>query len=174
MEERKACARISLRTSNGCEVASTSAANKAGASWNVTSLGIKVRAFQRDDAEPDEGKINLVRKLRLLFQQSLLKPRCNWDGICIQVAAGLNVTLGDYATAFFHGLELYGVRRFQPFVSRSAEASFDESWLVQIVRQLQAGNIENAYYLIATRVRPAGRRRLLLLAQGLAAGLTRT
>lgn len=172
MNKQKFCAPMFLRTSNGCEAAGLIATGEASASGNVTRLPITTRALERDDCEPDQGKINLVRKLRLLFQQSLLKPRCNWDAACTLIAADPKAKLEDYATAFFHGLEIHAVHRFRPFVTWSVRTSFDELWLVQIVGQVQAGNIENAHYLIATRVRHQGRRRLLFLAEGLAAGLT--
>ena len=45
-------------------------------------------------------------KLRLLFQHSLLKPRSNWDAACTLIAVDPKATLEDYATAFFHGLEI--------------------------------------------------------------------
>ncbi len=73
MNKQKVCATQLLRTSNGCEVGRLIATGETGAAENVTPLPITTRALEQHDCEPDPGKINLVRRLRLLFQQSLLK-----------------------------------------------------------------------------------------------------
>jgi hypothetical protein len=174
MNKKSVSAPILHSASNVLRVVGSTEPHKAGAVGNVVPPAISTGYTERNSCEPDQGKINLITKLRLLFQESLLKPRSNWDATCTRVAVDPSATLGDYATAFFHGLELHGARRFQALVSQSVATSFDESWLVQIVRQLQAGNIENAHYLVATRVQHPGRRRLLFLAEGLAAGLNRS
>jgi hypothetical protein len=118
--------------------------------------------------QPDDSTKGLVLKLRLLLQQSLLRPRQDWDKACMLIAAEPDVTLDRYATAFFHGLEVHGRRTMQFFMPQAEEISDDEMWMVRLLTQLQAEDAMNARYLIALRVEPAGRRRILFLASGLA------
>jgi hypothetical protein len=120
---------------------------------------------------PDRQTIHLVVALRLLLQQSLLKPRQDWDKACMLIAAAPDSPLQCYAAAFFQGIEILGTRRFQFFVPQSLEVSNDEMWLVQLITQLKAANIQNARILVALRVQQRGRRRLLFLADGLTRGL---
>jgi hypothetical protein len=118
--------------------------------------------------EPDDSTRRLVRRLRLLLQQSLLRPRQDWDKACMLIAAEPDVTLDRYAAAFFHGLEVHGRRTFHFFMPQADEISDDEMWMVRLVTQLQAEDMMNARYLVALRVEQAGRRRILFLARGLA------
>lgn len=141
---------------------------------NVLQLRPDFHIAREAQPKPDDATVRLVAKLRLLLQQSLLQPRCDWDKAFMLVTADPNAPMERYATVFFHGLEVHGARHFQFFASRSVEMSGDEMWMAQLVSQLQGGDTENARYLIAIRVRHAGRRRLLVLAEGLARGLTKS
>jgi hypothetical protein len=102
---------------------------------------------------------------------SLLQPRNDWDQACLLIAASPSAALERYACAFFHGLEVHGSRGWQFFVDAAESASADEMWIVRLILRLQVEDDANARYLIATRIKPAGRRRMLFLASGLARSL---
>jgi hypothetical protein len=115
-----------------------------------------------------EKHIELVRQLRLLHQRSLLKPRSDFDRACMLIAADETVSAELYAAALFHGIELYARRSLRFFNRSAVEASQDEMWLLRLLVALNEEDYSSARALIALRVEPQGRRRLMFLAQGLA------
>lgn len=154
-------------------------ASKIKATWREKGDDEKVVILRPDFSENSIPRANiseatrqLVRRIRMLFQQSLLNPRQDWDKACLLIAADPNVTLERYACAFFHGIEVHGRQRFQFFMPQSQEISENEMWIVSLITQLQAADFANARYLTALRIEQAGRRRFLFLAAGLARGLT--
>jgi hypothetical protein len=146
----------------------TQNASIADTARNVIALRPGILEHHVMQPQPDEDTRSLVRRLRLLLQQSLLRPRQDWDKACMLIAAEPNVTLDRYAAAFFHGLEVHGRRTLHFFMPQADEISDDEMWMFRLITQLQAEDEMNARYLIALRVEPAGRRRILFLAGGLA------
>jgi hypothetical protein len=57
------------------------------------------------------------------------------------------------------------------FNAKAQSVSEDEMWLARLLQALNAEDYANARYLMALRISPDGRRRLMFLAQGLAATL---
>lgn len=165
-KEKRACQVLQFRSRNGVDGAPRLGAESG--QTNVLALRVPELAEQ---CAIEAKTAALVSRLRFLLQQSILKPRQDWDKACMLIAADPNVTLERYATAFFHGLEVQGIRRFRFFNVEAVEVSTDEMWMIQLLTQLQAENYASARYLAALRIKPQGRRRLLFLAEGLARGL---
>lgn len=113
----------------------------------------------------------LVRRLRILLQNSFLQPREDLDQACRLIAAEPDATAERYAAAFFHGLSSHALRKIQFFPQKSNEVSIDEMWMIRLLKALQGEDEANARYLLALRVDAPGRRRLLFLAHGLAGAL---
>jgi hypothetical protein len=123
------------------------------------------------NASPGGETMALIRRLRLLLQRSLLQPRDDLDHACMLIAAEPQAAVGRYGAALFHGLENFARRQLRFYAGKAIAASEDEMWLARLIEALQTGDRVNARYLLALRVEPQGRRRLLFLAQGLADGL---
>lgn len=121
--------------------------------------------------EVDEATRQLIVRLRVLLQQSLLRPREDLDKACMLISGDPNVTVERYAAAFFHGLEVHGRRGIRFFTPKAREISIDEMWMTRLLEAFQTRNDLNARYLLSLRVEPAGRRRLSFLANGLARAL---
>lgn len=123
------------------------------------------------DVAADAPTMALVRRLRGLLRGSLLQARDDLDHACILITAEPSVSAERYAAAFFHGLESFARRQLRFYTEKADMASVDEMWLARMIQALQIRDTVNARYLLALRVEPAGRRRLLFLAQGLADAL---
>ena len=169
---------IKISISSGFRNNAVPKASKTKATWLVTGDDEKIVILRPELSENSIPRANiseatrqLVRRIRILFQQSLLKPRQDWDKACLLIAADPNVTLERYACAFFHGIEVHGRQRFQFFMPQSQEISENEMWIVSLITQLQAADFANARYLTALRIEQPGRRRLLFIAAGLVRGL---
>jgi hypothetical protein len=121
--------------------------------------------------EPDERTLELVRKLRVLWRNSQLGGRADFDRACLLIAGDETTTVERYAAAFFQGTQIFARRRLKFFNTKSEAVSEDEMWLARILLSLQKGDYTSARYLTALRIAPAGQRRLMFLAQGLAARL---
>lgn len=117
----------------------------------------------------DPAAMQMIVKLRLLLCQSLLRPRKNFDHACMLISADENITMERYASAFFQGMELFGLRQLCFYPVSSIAVSDDEMWLARLLISLDKGDYTSARYLIALRAKSQGHRRLLFLAQGLAA-----
>jgi hypothetical protein len=147
------------------------AASKTQFLTNVVKLRPGSMGAEICDISPDAETMALIRSLRRLLQGAFLQPRDALDHACILIAAEPSVSAERHAAAFFHGLEAFARRRLRFYTSKAGMASVDEMWLARLIRALQTGDSVNARYLLALRVEPAGRRRLLFLAQGLADAL---
>jgi hypothetical protein len=141
------------------------------ASANVIRIRPRPEPLPGREQQPDHAALDLVRRLRPLLQLSLLQPRNDWDQACLLIAASRGAAVERYACAFFHGLEVHGSRGWQFFANPAESASGDEMWIARLILKLQVEDEANASYLIATRIKPAGRRRMLFLASGLARSL---
>lgn len=120
----------------------------------------------------DPAVMRMISKLRSLLYQSLLRPRKDFDHACMLISADENITMERYASAFFHGMELFGLRRLCFYPLSSIAVSDDEMWLARLLISLDKGDYTSARYLIALRAKSQGHRRLLFLAQGLAASMS--
>jgi hypothetical protein len=138
---------------------------------NIVVLRPSQVSDERRNAHPGADLMALIRRLRLLLQQSLLQPRDDLDHACILIAAEPSAAVERYAAALFHGLEHYARRQLRFYTGKASTASVDEMWLARLIQALQVRDGINSRYLLALRVEPEGRRRLLFLAQGLADGL---
>lgn len=119
----------------------------------------------------DAGMVRSIQALRQLLSQSLLDPRRDVDQACMLIAADHETTVERYAAAFFHGIEAYARRSLQFFTVKADTVSDDEMWLLRLLQSLDSGDYASARYLMALRIEPAGHRRLMFLAQGLARAL---
>lgn len=138
---------------------------------NVVLLRPSAEIAAQRDFSPDEETTQVIRRLRELLLMSLLRPRDDLDHACILIAAEPSVSAERYAAAFFHGLEGFARRQLRFYTGRTKRASDDEMWLARLIEAIQAQDDINTNYLLALRVEPRGRRRLLFLVRGLAEAL---
>jgi hypothetical protein len=117
---------------------------------------------------PDERTLELVRRLRVLWRNSQLSRRDDFDRACLLIAGDETTTVERYAAAFFEGAQIFAHRRLKFFNAKSAAVSDDEMWLARILLSLHKGDHTSARYLIALRIAPTGQRRLMFLLQRLA------
>jgi hypothetical protein len=134
---------------------------------NVVSLFGGEVAAQPVRHKPSESERRLIGWLRRLFVASLVRPRVDFDKACFLIAGDPAITAERCATAFFHGLKIYGSRATEFYAAGVSEASHDEMWMIRLLSALQDQNYSTVRYLMALRVKPAGRRRLTFLAQEL-------
>jgi len=119
----------------------------------------------------DERTLVLIGRLRGLWRHSQLTRRDDFDRACLLLAGDEGMTIERYAVAFFQGAQIFALRRLTFFNAKSTAVSEDEMWLSRILLALYSQDYTSARYLVALRIAPAGHRRLMFLAQGLAKGL---
>lgn len=124
-------------------------------------------------AEPpvDERTLALIRALRGLWRRAQLTHREDFDHACSLIAGDRSTTNERYSAAFFQGAQMFALRRLRFFNAKSDAVSEDEMWLARLLQALYSQDHTSARYLMALRIAPPGHRRLMFLAQGLAAGL---
>jgi hypothetical protein len=120
---------------------------------------------------PDARTLDLVRRLRALWRHTQLRGRDDFDRACFLIGGDDSTTIERYAVAFFQGTQLFALRRLRFFNTKSDAVSDDEMWLARLLLALYSEDHTSARYLIALRIAPAGHRRLMFLAQGLACRL---
>lgn len=128
-------------------------------------------SFMPANFGPDERTLNLVRRLRALWRHTQLSGREDFDRACFLIAGEDSVAIERYAAAFFQGTQLFALRRLKFFNTKSDAVSDDEMWLARLLLALYSEDHTSARYLMALRIAPAGHRRLMFLAQGLASHL---
>ena len=117
---------------------------------------------------PDERTLELVRTLRVLWRNSQLSRRDDFDRACLLIAGDQTTTVERYAAAFFEGAQIFAHRRLKFFNAKSATVSDDEMWLARILLSLHKGDHTSARFLMELRIAPAGLRRLMFLLHRLA------
>jgi hypothetical protein len=122
----------------------------------------------RNNFEPDARTLDLVRRLRVLWRHAQLSGGVDFDRACFLIAGDESITIERYAAAFFQGTQLFALRRLRFFNTKSDAVSDDEMWLARLLLALYSEDHTSARYLIALRIAPAGHRRLMFLAGGLA------
>ncbi len=120
---------------------------------------------------PDQRTLAIVRRLRALWRHTQLSGREDFDRACFLIAGDESTTIERYAAAFFQGTQLFALRRLKFFNTKSDAVSDDEMWLARLLLALYSEDHTSARYLMAIRIAPAGHRRLMFLAQGLASHL---
>jgi hypothetical protein len=120
---------------------------------------------------PDAETRWLLAALRDLWRRTQLSGRGDFDRACLLISGDETTTVERYASAFFQGAQIFARRRMTFFNSRSEAYSEDEMWLARILQALHNEDYTSARYLMALRIAPDGARRLMFLAQGLAARL---
>ena len=120
---------------------------------------------------PDQRTLALVRRLRALWRHTQLSGREDFDRGCFLIAGDESTTIERFAGAFFQGTQLFALRRLRFFNTKSDAVSDDEMWLARLLLALYSEDHTSARYLMAIRIAPAGHRRLMFLAQGLASHL---
>ena len=134
----------------------------------------KIIPFLRGDSfmpatfGPDQRTLALVRALRVLWRHTQLSGREDFDRACFLISGDESTTIERYAAAFFQGTQLFALRRLRFFNTKSDAVSDDEMWLARMLLALYSEDHTSARYLMALRIAPAGHRRLMFLAQGLA------
>jgi hypothetical protein len=122
----------------------------------------------RPEPPADERTLGLIGRLRGLWRHTQLNGREDFDRACFLISGDETTTTERYAAAFFQGTQLFALRRLKFFNTKSASVSADEMWLARLLLALYGKDYTSARYLMALRIAPAGRRRLMFLAQGLA------
>lgn len=119
----------------------------------------------------DSGIMELIRRLRVLWRRCQLSGRDDFDRACLLIAGDETTTAERFAAAFFQGAQIYARCRLRFFNAKSAEVSDDEMWLARLLLSVHAEDYTSARYLMALRIAPEGRRRLMFLGEGLAGHL---
>lgn len=119
----------------------------------------------------DDRMLALIARLRTLWRHSQLSGREDFDHACVLISGDDNTTIERYAAAFFQGTQLFALRRLKFFNAKAQAVSEDEMWVARLLMALYSEDYTSARYLMALRISPEGRRRLMFLAQGLAARL---
>ena len=114
---------------------------------------------------------SLVENLRGHWVRSQLAGRADFDRACMLIAGDESTTVERFASAFFQGAQIFARRRLTFFTTKTEAVSEDEMWLARILQAFAGGDYISARYLIALRIVPDGRRRMMFLAQGLASHL---
>lgn len=124
-------------------------------------------------AEPavDERTLALIGALRRLWRRAQLSHIEDFDHACALIASDRSSSNERYSAAFFQGAQLFSLRRLTFYTAKSEAVSEDEMWLARLLQALYSQDHTSARYLMALRIAAPGHRRLMFLAQGLAAGL---
>lgn len=85
---------------------------------------------------------------------------------CAMLSDGDALVTPGYAEALVRTLEQALQRRPRFYRPGNAEISFDEAWLMALLRALRTGDRDSATFLLHRRIRPAARRSVLFLAHG--------
>ena len=110
----------------------------------------------------------LVAYLRRLARQAQLAAPVTVDHVCALVEPAKP---DAYGLALMRTLAAVAIRPLLFHPVPSVEASFDELWMVRLLRRLGAGDHGSAKLLIGRRISRFGQRPVAFLAQGLAARL---
>lgn len=119
----------------------------------------------------DEVTRSIISALRDLWRKTQLSGRGDFDRACLLIAGDEGITADRYASAFFQGAQIFAHRRMIFLNAKASSVSDDEMWLARLLQMLHGGDYASARYLLAMRIAPEGRRRLMFLAQGLASHL---
>lgn len=111
------------------------------------------------------GDRELLAFLRGLARRAQLAPPLSLDGVCSLVAPS---SPAAYGLALMRTLDAVATRPLVFHPKGSAETSFDEAWLVRLLRCLEAGDESSARLLIGRRAGRLGQRTVGWLALGLA------
>ncbi|WP_088343109.1 MULTISPECIES: hypothetical protein [Rhodomicrobium] len=128
-------------------------------------------ALPREESPLDERTLALIGALRRLWRRTQLTRWEEFDHACFLIASDRNTGNERYSAAFFQGVQMFALRRLKFYTAKSQAVSEDEMWLARLLLALHSQDHTSARYLMALRIAAPGHRRLMFLAQGLAAGL---
>lgn len=111
---------------------------------------------------------HVLRRLRRMARQAQLSSPIAIDHACSLIAPS---GPDEYGLALMRTLNAVALRPVNFHPVGAEETTFDELWLMRLLRCLQAGDVSSARLLIDTRTQRIGRRAVAFLAQGLAARL---
>jgi hypothetical protein len=107
----------------------------------------------------------LLEHLRRLARHAQLSAPLGLETTCSLIEPGSAVS---YGTALMRALAVVASRSLVFHPHGAGEASFDELWLLRLLRCLESGDTDSARLLIGGRVGRIGRRTVTFLARGLA------
>ena len=110
-------------------------------------------------------------RLRWFALRSRLAAKPDLERACFLLAGEANVSLGRYASAFFHGLAQRAHREMVFYRPGTRAVSDDEMWLVRLLAAHRGDHRALAIALVKWRVRPDGHRWLRFLSEHLAQAL---
>ena len=110
----------------------------------------------------------LLTYLRRLARRAQLAAPITVDHVCALIEPARP---DAYGLALMRTLDAVATRPLVFHPATSVEASFDEMWLLRLLRSLESGDHASAKLLIGCRINRFGRRPVAFLAQGLAARL---
>ena len=106
--------------------------------------------------------------LRTSYQTSRTKPRHDLFAACDLLTCDRHVATTTYAEAILRTLPQTLGRRAIILRPGDVVVTFDESWLLALLRACGTGNRDNIAFLTNSRVKPRYRPNLLYLMSGLA------
>ncbi len=116
----------------------------------------------------------LLKRLRLFARHARLASRIDLDRACALIAPEPEQAAEVYGCMLLRALDAEATRPVAFHPGCAAPASFDELWLLRIVRLFQSGDEAGARFLIAGRVPFHARRKLAFLAARFAHSLPKT
>lgn len=117
------------------------------------------------------GDEALLKRLRLFARHARLAARIDLDRACALIAPDPEQAAEVYGCTLLRALDAEATRPVVFHPGCAAPASFDEMWLLRIVRLFQSGDEAGARFLIAGRVTPHARRKVAFLAARFAQSL---
>ncbi len=119
----------------------------------------------------DAADGRLVASLRRLARASRAAPRLDLHRACALLAHGSDEAADVYGMTLLRALDREAARTVVFHAGHNAAPSFDELWLLRILRLFQGGDEAGARFLIAGRVPMRSRRMIAFLAARFAEGL---
>lgn len=111
----------------------------------------------------------VLELLRSFLDPCHLAGRVNVEQACALVAADPAAELERCGVALLHALDRYSPARFVFHRPGTRDVTFDEAWLVRLIRSAEAGDEASVRLLVHRKIAHGGRRHVAFLAARVAA-----
>ncbi len=119
----------------------------------------------------DADDRQLLGCLRAFARKAKLAPRLDLDLACALITPASDRAETVYGSTLLRALDALATRSVMFHMGFDAKPSFDELWLLRIVRLFQQGDEAGARFLIAGRVPAQSRHKIAFLASRFAQSL---
>lgn len=112
-----------------------------------------------------------IEMLRDCLSTARLAGRDDIDRICARIVCTAPTTAQRYGVALFQALPDAARQRLVFHGAGSPSLSDDETWLLRLIRSVEAGDQANIAALLGFRIKPSHQRRIRFLVAGFAKSL---